>query len=115
MTLPTYENVILHEYRAGTFAEVTLPVSAEYAMLLKINGSPYITIACSGNSLREHITGYLLTEGIISTAHQIERMEIDESAMVVDAHLHHDKSIVERLKKIQKITRPEGGQKTSAA
>ena len=108
MTLPTYENVILHEYRAGAFAEVTLPVSAEYAMLLKINGSPYITIACSGNHLREHITGYLLTEGIISAAQQIERMEIDESTMIVNTHLHHDKSIAERLKKIQKITAAGG-------
>ncbi len=39
MTSPAFENIHLHEYRDGALTEVSLPFSAEYAVLLKINGS----------------------------------------------------------------------------
>ena len=84
--------------------EVSLPFSTEYAVLLKINGNPYVTMACSGNYLREHITGYLITEGIISGADQIEKMDIDEANLTVNAVLVKDKIIAEKLERIKTIT-----------
>lgn len=108
MALPTYEHIQLHEYCDETLKDVTLPFSAEYAVLLKINGSPYMTMACSGNSLREHVTGYLITEGIISDAGQIERMDIDEAALCVDAGLIHDNKIADRLERIKTISAAGG-------
>lgn len=108
MTLPAQENVLLHEYRDGRLIEVSLPFSTEYAVLLKINGSPYVTMACSGNYLQEHITGYLITEGIISGADQIEKMEIDETNFTVNAVLVRDKVIAEKLECIKTISAAGG-------
>jgi FdhD protein len=108
MTLPTCENVLLHEYRDGALTEVSLPFSTEYAVLLKINGSAYVTMACSGNYLQEHITGYLITEGIINRIDQIEKMEIDEANLTVHAVLDKDKIIDEKLKRIKTISAAGG-------
>lgn len=108
MTLPTCENVLLHEWRDGSLIEVSLPFSTEYAVLLKISDNPYVTMACSGNYLREHITGYLITEGIISGADQIEKMDIDETNLIVNAVLVKDKIIAEKLERIKIITAAGG-------
>jgi len=108
MTLPAQENVLLHEYRDGRLIEVSLPFSTEYTVLLKINGSPYVTMACSGNYLQEHITGYLITESIISGADQIEKMEIDEANFTVNAVLVRDKVIAEKLECIKTISAAGG-------
>lgn len=108
MTLPSYENVVVHEYRQGALSEVTLPFSAEYALTLSINGSPYLTMASSGNSLREHVTGYLITEGIIAGPHQIAKMDIDTSTLTVSATLADDPGIAEKLERI-KILSAAGG------
>lgn len=106
--LPTFQNVVLHEYREGVLACVSLPFSTEYAVLLKINGSPYVTMACSGNFLQEHITGYLITEGIISGTDQIERMDIDEADLTVNAVLINDRIIADKLERIKTISAAGG-------
>jgi FdhD protein len=108
MTLPTCENVLLHEYRDGSLIEVSLPFSTEYAVLLKINGSPYVTMACSGNYLREHVTGYLMTEGIVSGMEQIEKIEVDEAALIVNAELSNDQIVTEKLERIKTISAAGG-------
>lgn len=104
MTLPANEKILLHEYREGRFAEVELPFSAEYALTLNINGSPYVTMACSGKDLREHVTGYLITEGIISGADQIARLEVHEKDLAVDVFLMNDRIVAERLEQIKTIS-----------
>jgi len=108
MTLPTFENVTLHEYRDGRLAEVTLPFSAEYAVALSINSTPYITMASSGTYLREHITGYLLTEGIITDIRQLVRLEVDEAALAVNAVLLDDPMIADRLERIKTLSAAGG-------
>jgi FdhD protein len=113
MPLATYENVVLHEYRDGALIEVSLPFSAEYAVLLRINGSPYVTMACSGNYLQEHITGYLITEGIITGSDQIEKMEIDEIGLTVNVLLVQDKIIAEKLERIKTISAAGGRSRKS--
>lgn len=108
MTSPAFENIQLHEYRDGALTEVSLPFSAEYAVLLKINGTPYLTMACSGDYLREHITGYLITEGIIDGSGQIDRIDIDEANLTVDVALVRDKIIAQKLERIKIITAAGG-------
>jgi FdhD protein len=108
MTLPAHENVLLQEYRDGGFTEVTLPFSAEYAVTLKINGSPYITMACSGSYLREHITGYLMTEGMIGAPDQIRELDIDEARLTVNAVLAEEGIVREKIERIKTITAAGG-------
>ncbi len=108
MALPTTENIVLHEYREGRLSEVSLPFSTEYAVLLKINNSPYVTMACSGNYLREHITGYLMTEGIISGLNQIEKLEVDETSLTVNVALVNDRIVRETLERIKTISAAGG-------
>jgi len=113
MTLSTCENILLHEYRDGAFKEVSLPFSTEYAVLLKINDRPYITMACSGNYLREHVAGYLITEGIVSDKDQIERIDVDKAALTVNMVLVRDKIIAEKLEQIKTISAAGGRSKKS--
>jgi len=108
MTLPTFENICLHEYSGGALSEVSLPFSTEYAVLLKINGSPYVTMACSGNYLAEHVTGYLITEGIIAGTDQVEKMEVDEVLLTVDVTLVNDRIVREKLERIKTISAAGG-------
>lgn len=113
MTLSTCENVLVHEYRDGALTEVSLPFSAEYAVTLKINDSPYVTMACSGTYLEPHITGYLITEGIVSGIDQIEKMEIDEANLTVNAVLVKSKIIAEKLEHIKTISAAGGRSRKS--
>lgn len=113
MTLPAHENILLHEYRDGRLIEVSLPFSTEYALLLKINGSPYVTMACSGNDLREHVAGYLITEGIVSGMDQIEKIEADEAALIVNAVLSNDPIVTEKIERIKTISAAGGRTKRS--
>ncbi len=108
MTLPVNEKVLLHEYRESGFVEVSLPFSAEYAVTLSINGSPYITMACSGSYLKEHMAGYLITEGIINDPDQIEKIDIDEAHLTVNVYLAEDRIITEKLERIKTITAAGG-------
>jgi FdhD protein len=108
MNLPTCENVLLHEYRDGQLIEASLPFSAEYAVTLKINDHPYVTMACSGNYLREHVVGYLLTEGIISGTDQLEALDVDDETLTVNARLVSDKIITEKLERIKTISAAGG-------
>ncbi len=108
MTLATYENVILHEYRDGNLREVSLPFSSEYAVTLKINDRPYITMACSGTYLHEHVAGYLLTEGIITCMDQIEKIAIEESNQTVNVVLLQDSILTEKLNRIKTISAAGG-------
>lgn len=108
MTSPAFEMIQLHEYRDGAFTDVSLPFSAEYAVLLKINGAPYLTMACSGNYLREQVTGYLITEGIISGSDQIDRISIDEAGLIVDVSLVSDKIIAKKLERIKTVSAAGG-------
>lgn len=108
MTMPANEKVLLHEYREGGFMEVSLPFSAEYAVTLKINGSPYVTMACSGSYLREHMVGYLITEGMISNPDQVKKIDIDEARLTVNVLLAEDGIITEKLERIKTITAAGG-------
>lgn len=113
MTLSASEMVLLHEYREGGFTEVSLPFSTEYVVTLKINGSPYVTMACSGSYLREHITGYLMTEGVIGRPDQIRELDIDEARLTVNVLLAEDRIITEKIKRIKTITAAGGRAKKS--
>ncbi|NLN40295.1 MAG: formate dehydrogenase accessory sulfurtransferase FdhD [Smithella sp.] len=108
MSLPTYENITVHEYRDKVLTEVTMPFSAEYAVLLKINGLVYLTMACSGNHLSEHVTGYLISEGIISNTSQIESTDIDEAGLTVNVTLVKDAAIAQRLERIKTVSAAGG-------
>ncbi len=77
--------------------------------------APYVTMACSGDYLREHITGYLITEGIIGGSGQIDRMDIDEANLMVDAVLAGDKIIAEKLERIKMISAAGGRTKKGTA
>ena len=108
MTLLANEKILLHEYREGGFAEVSLPFSAEYAVTLKINGSPFVTMACSGSYLKEHMVGYLITEGMISDPDQIKKIDVDEARLKGKVILAKDGILAEKLESIKTITAAGG-------
>lgn len=108
MSLPTYQNISLHEYRNCALTEAALQFSAEYPVMLKINNTPYITIACSGTYLEEHVTGYLITEGIISAAGDIQNIEIDESNLTVNVLLAENARLSGKLEYVKTLSAAGG-------
>lgn len=108
MALATYKEFTVHAYSDGTLTETTLPFSTEYAVLLKINGLEYITMASSGNYLAQHITGYLLTEGIITRTGEIQSMDIDEESLTVNVGLVPESRVTERLEMVKSLTAAGG-------
>ena len=60
------------------------PVSAEYHVMLLLNGRPCLSIVCSGSDLDLLAAGHLMSEGIILSRDEIDRVEVDEERMRVN-------------------------------
>lgn len=108
MTLPTYTNVTIHEYKENRFTEEEILISAEYPVTLMINGSPYTTFSCSGTELESYARGHLTTEGIIKGPSDIQSIEIDETNLTIDVRLIHNVEISEKLNRIKTLTAAGG-------
>ena len=68
----------------GTFTKLEAPVVAEYPVTLLINGSPFVSISCSGTDLELLALGHLMAEGIIRSPEEIESIKVDEENLSID-------------------------------
>ncbi len=82
MALPEYLYITVHRFRNGVLTETDHPFSTEYPVMITLNGNPFMTIACSGNSMENLVTGILLSERIISSADDIYGIEFDEKELL---------------------------------
>lgn len=108
MTLPTYQNITVHEFKNSRLTEKEVAFSAEYPVTLIINGNPYMTVACSGTELESYAVGHLATEGIIQQYSDIEAIEIDEDSLTVNVRIVQSDHVSRQLTAI-KILSAAGG------
>ena len=104
MALPEVVTVRADDYAQGIFSSVEAPVVAEYPVTLLINGSPFITIACSGTDLELLALGHLMAEGIIKSPEEIEAIKVDEANLVIDVETGLDEELMERLFRVHTIS-----------
>jgi len=103
MNLPVVKDYIVHEFNDGTFAEATIPVSCEYRFTININGSAFVSIACSGSELYELALGLVISEGIIKKMDEILSINIDEENKSIDITTIESDEMLERLFKLHSI------------
>ncbi len=94
---------LAHRYHDAGIEEVELVVSVEYHMTFLLNGRPYLTVACSGSDLDHLAAGHLLSEGIIRSREEIERIDIDEEAMTVNVVTAPGADIIGRLFRVRTL------------
>ncbi len=101
--LPGIVHLKAWEYSKGEFREEEHPVSSEYPVTLKLNGNPFVSIACSGSDLEYLATGHLISEGVVERSEEIEKIEIDYERLEVNISLNMTDAVVERLFRIRSI------------
>ncbi|MBN2079335.1 MAG: formate dehydrogenase accessory sulfurtransferase FdhD [Spirochaetes bacterium] len=99
--LPQTATISAHRYGPDGFEPVELLVSAEYHMTFLVNGRPYLTVACSGSDLEIMAAGHLLSEGIIMSREEIERIEVDEEGMSVNVVTSPGADVIGRLFRVR--------------
>ncbi len=91
------------EFSSGVLTPITIQLSMEYTLTISINGSPYLTVACSGSDLRELAVGHMLSEGIIQSIDDINGIEIDFENLVVNVRTNENEELIERLLRIRSV------------
>ncbi len=104
MALPEVVTVQADDYAQGVFVSVEAPVVAEYPITLLINGSPFISIACSGTDLELLALGHLMTEGIIRSPEEIKAIKVDEDNLAIDVETGLDEELMDRLFRVHTIS-----------
>ncbi len=99
--LPQTITISAQRYGPDGFEPVELPVSAEYHMTFRVNGRPYLVVACSGSDLEILAAGHLFSEGIIVSRDEIERIEVDEGTMNVNVVTSPGADVMGRLFRVR--------------
>lgn len=103
MSLPPVIMFDCFEYSDGVLIPAQVPVSAEYHFTLAVNGSPVVSIACSGSDLEELTVGYLVSEGIITGVRDVTGIRIDEEGLRIDVTTVDDDAVLERLFRVHSV------------
>ncbi|MCX8125289.1 MAG: formate dehydrogenase accessory sulfurtransferase FdhD [Spirochaetes bacterium] len=91
------------QYQEGKFEKISVPVSAEYGVSIAINGKTFVSIACSGEQLKELGAGFLVAEGILHHKDEIEDIVVDFEKLFVNIKIKESDAIVSRLFSIRSI------------
>lgn len=113
MPLPeriSYKTIIF-SHTGITSADIEL--SAEYSFLIKINGRPFVSIACSGSGLESLAVGHLITEGVVRTRNEVVSVVVDENEKSIDVETVKNDEMIERLFKIRSLASACGQGKSS--
>ncbi|MCP4135770.1 MAG: formate dehydrogenase accessory sulfurtransferase FdhD [bacterium] len=113
MALPEFIDLDIHEYSKAGIQAVTIPVSTEYPVVIKINNNPYVSIVCSGSDMEYLAVGHLISEGIILNLSEIEKIDINEENLEINITTVVNDDILERLFKIHSIASGCGQGRTS--
>lgn len=71
-------------YKDGIETIVEDAVVTEYRLQIHINGKKFLTLLCTPKALPALVTGFLFTEGVLTTNEEIDQIIIDESAGKAD-------------------------------
>ena len=86
-----------HVYREGIIEDTAIEVSCEYHFDLKINGNPYMTIACSGRDLEFLALGHLMSLGIVQGEGDVHSVEVNRELGEIDVRTSDQEEVLTRL------------------
>jgi len=89
----------------GKAQETTDYVAEEKPLHVFLNRTRYVTIFCSPSMLKELAVGHVLSEGIVKSMEEIERIDLKEDEGVCRIHLKPDVKLEDRLKLLQHFSR----------
>jgi FdhD protein len=104
MLLPDTITINTHRYSSSGLEQVSLEVSAEYSILLLLNGQPQLSIACSGTDLACLAVGRLISSGMLSAGEEVKKVDIDENSFSVNVVTAGGENLYKLLPRIQKST-----------
>ncbi len=84
-------------YENGKSAREKDIVVREYALTIFLDGEEFITLLCSPSNLDCLVTGFLLSESIIKSRADIERIRLDEERGIAEVSTHESGSIAKEL------------------
>ena len=113
MSLPERISFKAHIFSQNGIEPAEIDLSAEYSFILKINGRPFVSIACSGSGLESLAVGHLITEGVVRTKNEIVSVNVNESEMTVDVETVKNDDMMDRLFKIKSLASACGQGKSS--
>lgn len=80
---PIQETYTIVRYQSGTFSKQTDEVVTESPITIKLNSEEYVTVVCTPNYIEDMVTGFLISEGIISSYKDIEELWIQKENGIV--------------------------------
>jgi FdhD protein len=103
MSFPEFIDIEGFEFSKGLINQAKISLSTEYNFTVRINGSPYTEIACSGSDLEYFAIGHMLSNNIIKTKDDIREVIIDEDKKEINIITDLNDGMLERLLSIKFI------------
>ncbi len=86
---PAYQTISNHRYRISCGWEpVETSLVKEVAVALTVNGTPWLSFACTPTDLDALAAGFLYNEGIIQSAQEIAILDVCRQGTSIDVWLH---------------------------
>lgn len=101
MALPDCREIQVFKYVDGTITSIKISLSCEYVFTVRINGSPYSEVACSGSGIKDFAVGYMFSNNIISLKNDILDISIDESRKEINITTDLNEKILNKLLSIK--------------
>lgn len=98
-------NIIRVDVSTRKAEKTTDYVAEEKPLHIFLNRTRYVTVFCSPSNLKELAVGHVISEGIVKSIEEIERIDLKEEEGVCRINLKPDVKIDERLKLSQHFSR----------
>jgi FdhD protein len=91
------KDIPIIKYENGTISSVVDMVVKEYALTIILDGEEFITLLCTPSSLDCLTVGFLLSESVIKSKDDIEKIRVDEEKGIVEVSTVDSSIIAKRL------------------
>ncbi|SDN28818.1 FdhD protein [Fictibacillus solisalsi] len=91
------KNISIIKYNDGSFHATEDTVATEYALTIHVNGEEFATMVCTPTYLRDLVTGFLASEGVIRFPREIESLSIDEDRGFAYVQLENKAPVTNQL------------------
>lgn len=98
-------DIVKVDVSTGTAQKTTDYVAEEKPLHVFLNRTRFVTIFCSPSMLKELAVGHVVSEGIVKSMEEIERIDLKEEEGVCRIHLKPDVKLEDRLKLLQHFSR----------